>query len=71
MLKRLLREKYQGLVDVLIDRTYSYYEEVLKNLPDTMTEEQKLDTIQQFLDQQLNTIKSQLNTVDLKGMLKK
>ena len=71
MIKQLLREKYQGLVDILVDRTYSYYEDVLKNLPDTMTEEQKLDTIQQFLDQQLNTIKSQLNTIDLKGMVKK
>lgn len=59
VLKQMIREKCQGLVDVLVDSIGGIYEDVYSKLPDTMSTDQKKDTILQAMDMHFNTLKKQ------------
>lgn len=60
MVKQMLREKCQELVDVLVDSIAEMYENVYSKLPATMTPEQKRDVIKQAMDVQFGALKKQL-----------
>ena len=60
MVKQMLREKCQELVDVLVDSIAEMYENVYSKLPVTMTPEQKRDVIKQAMDVQFGALKKQL-----------
>lgn len=64
MVKQMLREKCQELVDTLVDSISGLYEDVYSKLPDKMTPEQKKDVIKKALDMQFESLKKQLG--DLK-----
>lgn len=65
-----LRKAYEGIVDKMVKVTLSFYDNVYKGLPDSMSDEEKLTTVKQLIDNSVKGLNSSLDIIKPEDLLK-